>query len=63
MAKKKSAKASGDTERRKRAGAKAHVKKLQKAHQKIKLAHQKLSLELKNLEKGLASPMLTFHTL
>jgi len=62
MAKKKSAKASGDIQR-KRAGAKAHVKKLQKAHQKIKLAHQKLSLELKNLEKGLASPMLTFHTL
>jgi hypothetical protein len=58
MAKKKSAKASGDTERRKRAAAKAHVKNLQKAHQKMKLAHQKLNLELKKLEKGLASPML-----
>jgi hypothetical protein len=61
MAKKKSAKASGDTERRKRAGAKAHVKSLQKAHQKIKLAHQKLNLELRTLEKGLASPMLIFY--
>jgi hypothetical protein len=53
MAKKKSAKASGDIER-KRAGAKAHVKKLQKAHQKI-------SLELRKLEKGLASPMLILY--
>jgi hypothetical protein len=61
MAKKKSAKASGDTERRKRAAAKAHVKSLQKAHQKIKLAHQKLSLELRKVEKGLAHPTLIYH--
>jgi hypothetical protein len=60
MAKKKSAKASGDIER-KWAGAKAHVKKLQKAHQKLKVAHQKLNLELRTLEKGLASPMLIFY--
>jgi hypothetical protein len=61
MAKKKSGKASGDTEQRKRAAAKAHVKKLQKAHQNIKKAHQKLSLELKKVEQGLASPMLIFY--
>jgi hypothetical protein len=61
MAKKKSAKASADTQRRKRAEAKAHVKSLQKAHQKLKLAHQNLSLELKKVEKGLADPMLIWH--
>ena len=60
MAKKKSAKASGDIQR-KRAAAKAHVKSLKKAHQKIKQAHQKLGLDLKKVEKALASPMLIYH--
>ena len=61
MAKKKSAKASGDIQR-KRAEAKAHVKSLQKAHKKMKLAHKKLNLELAKVERALASPLLVFHT-
>jgi ABC-type phosphate transport system auxiliary subunit len=56
MAKKKSAKASGDLQRRKRAATKAHVKSLQKTH-------KKLQTELKKFEKGLASPLLVFHNL
>ena len=56
MAKKKSAKASGDLERRKRAATKAHIKSLQKTH-------KKLHTELKKFEKGLASPLLIFHNL
>jgi cell division protein FtsB len=55
MAKKKSAKASSDIQR-KRAAAKAHVKSL-------KNTHKKLHAELKKFEKGLASPLLVFHTL
>jgi chaperonin cofactor prefoldin len=55
MAKKKSAKASGDLQR-KRAATKAHVKSLQKTH-------KKLQTELKKFEKGLASPLLVFHNL
>ena len=60
MAKKRSGNANSDIER-KRAEAKAHVKSLKKAHQKIKQAHQKLSLDLKKVEKALASPMLIYH--
>ena len=55
MAKKKSAKANGDIQR-KRAAAKAHVKSLKKTH-------KKLQTELKKFEKSLASPMLTWHIL
>jgi chaperonin cofactor prefoldin len=54
MAKKKSAKASGDIQR-KRAATRAHVKSLKKTH-------KKLQTELKKFEKALASPLLVFHT-
>jgi chaperonin cofactor prefoldin len=54
MAKKKSAKASGDIHR-KRAVTRAHVKSLKKTH-------KKLQTELKKFEKALASPLLVFHT-
>ena len=53
MAKKKSAKTSGDIQR-KRAATKAHVKSLKKTH-------KKLQTELKKFEKALASPLLIFH--
>jgi len=55
MAKKKSVKASGDIQR-KRAATRAHLKSLKKSH-------KKLQTELKKFEKGLASPLLVFHTL
>jgi hypothetical protein len=51
--KKKLAKTTPD-DRQKRAATKAHVKKLQKAHKKLKL-------QLQSMEKTLSSPLMIWH--
>jgi hypothetical protein len=41
-------------DKKKRAATKAHVKKLQKAHKKLKL-------QLQSMEKTLSSPLMIWH--